>query len=273
MMAYRTPLRLPAAAALLLGVVACEDPGVTLAPVVDLAAVRYVHVVPDTSGIDWRPIDAVENSPFALNMTFRAATAYQAMGAGARKLRLFPSTTTASVTSIPVVDTTITFTADAFYTVLHLGLARTGGAPAHRLWVLQDEIPTNIGAQVALRVVHAGVGLGPVDVTTGATTTAATDALFSSVAYGTATPYMMVSTGARALRATPTGGTTALATVAVPTGTAGDPVAGLTTIGGSNFAGSAVTAIIMPRSVAGTRAPQTAAFQSPTIVYLVDKSP
>jgi hypothetical protein len=265
--------RLALCSSILLGAVACEDdPGATLAPEPPIAYVRYVHVVPDTSATDWRPIDAVVNSPEGLGLTFRANTPYRAMGTGARKLRVFPTSTNINITSQHLIDTTITFTANSYYTLIHIGLARPGQAPADRLWLVEDQIPANIGAQVALRVINAAVGLGAMDVTTAASTTGAASPLFSNVAYGTASTYQLVATGARALQALATGTTTpTLANIAVPPGAAADPGAGLSTIGGSNFAGSAITAIVVPRSVAGTAAPQT--FTTPSIVYLIDRHP
>jgi hypothetical protein len=55
-----------------------------------------------------------------------------------------------------------------------------------------------------------------------------------------------------------------------PTGSAGDPLNNLTTIGGSGQAGSVVTAFIFPRSVAGSTAPSVT---TPSLVFIVDKHP
>lgn len=262
-----------ATAILAAAITACgeDDTGPILAPTPPIAFVRYVHVVPDTSNMDWRPIDAVVNSPEALNMQFRANTPYRAMGAGARRLRIFPTSEVASITSQVVIDTAITFTANAYYTLIHVGLARPGQAPADRIWVLEDPIPATIsGSQIALRVVNAGVGLGAVDVESAAATAGPFSSFAANVAYGAATPYQLVATGARALRANASGSTTALAApVALPAGTAAG--GGLSAAGGSTIGGSAVTAIVVPRSVAGSLAPS--AFNTPGIIYLVDRAP
>lgn len=255
-----------------LSLVACEnDPGVELAPTAPIAYVRYVHVVPDTSAMDWRPIDAVDNSPWAYGMTFRANTPYQAMGAGARRLRIFPTSDNINITSQIVMDTSITFTANTYYTVIHLGLARPGGAPADRLWVLEDQVPATIGAnQIAVRVVNAGVNLGSVDVGTASSTTGTFASLVSGVAYGTASAYQLVATGARALQATAPGASTVVAPAsALPVGSAA--INGLTAIGGTDIGGTAITALVVPRSVAGSLAPQV--FSTPAILYLVDRVP
>jgi hypothetical protein len=53
------------------------------------------------------------------------------------------------------------------------------------------------------------------------------------------------------------------------TGATNDPLN--TKIAGSRVAGSVFTAVVVPRSVAGSQAPQT--FTTPTVVYLVDRRP
>ncbi|MGE5744764.1 MAG: hypothetical protein ACM368_12560, partial [Gemmatimonadota bacterium] len=62
-----------------------------------------------------------------------------------------------------------------------------------------------------------------------------------------------------------------LATVKLPAGLAGtattDPIAG------ARVAGSVLSAVVVPRSVAGSLAPQTAPFLVPTAVFLVDRRP
>lgn len=258
--------------ALALGALACGegDTGPTLAPTPPIAFVRYVHVVPDTSSTDWRPIDGIVNSPAALNLQFRANTPYQAMGAGPRRLRIFPTSEVASITSQIVIDTTITFTANTYYTLIHIGLARPGQTPADRIWVLEDQIPATIGAsQIALRVVNAGVGLGAVDVETAAATTGPFTALATNVNYGAVSTYQLVATGARVLRANAAGSANNLsAALALPVGAAA--ANGQTAAGGTAVGGSAITAMIVPRSVAGSSA---AAFATPSILYLVDRAP
>ncbi|MGQ0767513.1 MAG: DUF4397 domain-containing protein [Gemmatimonadota bacterium] len=254
-------------------VIACEDdPGVTLAPTPPLAFVRYVHVVADTSPTDWRPIDALENSPPAFALAFRANTPYRGMGSGARRLRVWPTSENINITSQHIIDTTITFTPNTYYTLIHIGYARPGGAPADRIWVLEDAIPATISStQIAVRVVNAGIGLGAVDVGTAASTTGASTSLFSNVAYAAASAYQLVPTGARALQAFAAGTTTpALANVLVPPGIAADPTQGLGAAGGSGQGGSAVTAIIVPRAVAGSGAGTST---TPSIIYLIDRHP
>src|SRR5688572_9469268 len=104
-----------------------------LAPV---AFVRYVHAVVDTGATDWRPIDRLEDSPSGIAIAFRAFTSYQGMGVWARHLRIFPTTTNINQTSAHLIDMTITFAQDTYYTLVHVGNARGG---TDRLLVIEDD--------------------------------------------------------------------------------------------------------------------------------------
>lgn len=285
-------IALAGVAAVLLAAGCKGDPGPFLAVHGPLAYVRYVAAVPDTFATDWRPIDGIENSPPAIGLVFRGTTPYQAMTPGPRHIRLFPAPTgvarPANVVSQIIVDTTINFTASTYYTVVHLGFSRTGSTPEDRLVVLEDVAPANLTGKVAVRVVHAGTGIGAVDVfaTTTSTATVGGTPIFSNVQYGTKTDYALLDPATLTttnpptanfwLRVAGTGTTTEIITGSsrqAPPGQVGDPTALLTPIGGAAMAGSAMTAFILPRSVAGSAAPQTTAFQAPVLLYLIDKHP
>jgi uncharacterized protein DUF4397 len=268
---------------------ACEkDGGPFFAPVDPLAYTRFIAAVPDTSAADFRFIDAVANSPFALSLAFRGFTPYQATSPGPRHLRIFPACTAAQtsagqcdplLTSQVMIDTTLTFEAGKYYSVVWIGLARPGQTPADRIVVINDDAPAP-GTSIAVRVVNLGPGLntgapGAVDVFATAATGDPTPstAFAANLAYLAASPYVTRPTGNLALRATAPGSTTVLANVAAPAGAPPDPALSGSAIGGTGQAGSALTAFVFPRSTAGTLAPQTAAFTTPTIVYIVDRRP
>ena len=264
-----------------LGVAACTgDGGPFLAPVVPLAYTRFISAVPDTFATDWRFVDAIANSPTAILQPFRGFTPYQATTPGTRQLRIFPNP---GGTFVPIdvvtqvmIDTLLTFAEGKYYTIIHIGLSRTGGTPSDRVIVLEDAIPENIGTQIAVRTVNLGVGLGSLDVYAAPSTTAPlpSSAAFANLAYGAQSAYAMMAPGTLALRVTAAGtNTPVLANIAAPAGAVADPANLLTTIGGAAQPGSAFTAFIFPRSVAGTAAPQGTAFQSSAIVYIVDKNP
>jgi hypothetical protein len=267
--------------AAVLGAAACtKDGGPFLAPVEPLAYTRFISAVPDTFATDWRFVDAIANSPTAILQPFRGFTPYQATSPGQRRLRIFPNP---GGTFVPIgvvtqvmIDTLLTFAENKYYTIIHVGFARTGSTPADRVIVLEDAIPENIGTQIAVRTVNLGVGLGSLDVYAAASTTAPlpASAAFTNVAFGAQSAYTMMAPGTLALRVTAAGtNTPVLANAAAPAGAVADLPNLLQTIGGAAQPGSAFTAFIFPRSTAGTTAPQTTAFQNSAIIYLIDRHP
>jgi len=261
----------------LLGAAACDDGGedVILAPKVPLAYTRFINAVPDTQPTDWRFIDQLENSPTAIGLAFRSTSPYQATAPGARKLRVFPADTNVNVVQQMLIDTTITLTAGTYYTLVHLGNARGN---ADRLLVIQDDIPNVQTTNIALRVIHLGTGLTNLDVfvsDTASTLPLPASPQVANLAYAAVSPYATRNPGAFRLRTTTSGQTAVVANAIAPPGAAAVPVDNLTAIGGSNMGGSAITAFVFPRSVAGSKAPQTpaATFTNPAIVYLIDRHP
>jgi len=267
-------------ALLLLGALslgACsEDDGVSVAPKVPLAYTRFLHAVPDTSAMDWRFIDIIENSPTAFGLTYRGFTPYQATAAGQHQLRIFTTSTNIDITSVPLIDEAVTLQADAYYTIIHVGYARAGQSPADKLVVLTDNIPEVATGNVAVRAVNLATGLGNVDVfasASGGTTPLPASPLFANVAYLASTAYSNLTPGPLALRVTAAGQTTVMADSLAPPGLAADPAANLNAVGGSTRGGSAFSAFTFPRSVAGSAAPQGAVFQRPGITYIIDRNP
>jgi hypothetical protein len=269
---------LPVCAAAVFAAGCSKDSGPFVAPTVPLAYTRFVNVVPDTSSMDYRFVDVIENSPITLNLGYRGLTPYQATGVGARHIRVFPTSTTLAVTTQILLDTTITFEANTYYTIVHVGYARAGSSPKQQFVVIKDNAQTAAGS-VAVRAINFGLGLGTVDIfasPTGGTSPLPAAPTFTSVGFGTVTQYTNVAAGTLSLRATPSGArTTIIADNVAPPGAPADPTpaVNLQAIGGSTQNGSAIAAILTPRSVAGSAAPQGAAFQAPAFVYLIDKHP
>ena len=266
--------------------VGCEkDDGPFFAPQVPLAYTRFINAIPDTTAVDFRFVDQVEYSPFAIQLAFRGFTPYQGTAPGARELKVWSNWGGDSVyirhVTQQILAETPTFEAGKYYTIVAVGYARTGQSPAVRLQVYEDPIP-DAGSSVALRVVNLATGLGALNVGITATYDAPIPApTFSNVAYLGASAYVTRAPGAAYMRVQETTSATEIVapggsgnTVGVgrqvPPGAAGDPLNNLTTIGGSGQAGSAVTVFVFPRSVSGSRAPNVTA---PTIVSLIDKHP
>jgi hypothetical protein len=257
---------------------ACEkDEGPFLAPTVPLAYTRFINAIPDTVSVDFRFVDLLEYSPFAVQLPYRSFTPYQGTAPGARHLRVFTNWGGDSVylrhTTVQLADETPTFEAGKYYTIVATGFSRAGQTPALRLQVYEDPIP-DPGSNVAFRVVNLAAGLSAINV---GVTAASGDAIpaptFSNIPYLGASSYVTRSTGNAWFRVQSTTDATELVTGVgrqAPVGIAGDPLANLTTVGGSGQAGSVVTAYVFPRSVSGSRAANIA---TPSVVFIVDKHP
>jgi hypothetical protein len=263
----------------LLAVGCDKDDGPFLAPEVPLAYTRFMNAIPDTGAVDFRFVDVLEYSPFAVQAAYRSFTPYQGTAPGARHLKVFTNPGGSS-TQIPfvtgvVVDETPTFEAGKYYTLVAVGYARTTGTPRVKLQVYEDPIP-DPGSQVAFRVVNLATGLSSLDVSlTGTSTDAipATPNVADNLAYLASSAYLTRAPGNAWFRVQES---TAAAEIVTgngrqaPPGAAGDPLNNLTTIGGSGQAGSAITAWIFPRTVAGSTAPSVT---TPSIIFTVDKHP
>jgi hypothetical protein len=191
-----------------------------------------------------------------------------------------PASGSPGVAQTVLTEVTVTLNENTGYTLIHQGFARTGGTPAKEAVLLTDNPPTPSATQIAVRIVNAAAALGNVDVwivkraVNAATadslpdTRTATDLAYKGIqAYvttavdgaGDATRVVVTAAGTKA---------PILAQVTAPVGVAGtttsDPIAG-GTVGGTVF-----TAIVVPRSVAGSQAPN---ITTPGVVYLVDRRP
>lgn len=254
-----------------------DDSGVTFTARVPLAYTRFVHAVADTGPTDWRLIDQIEHSPVAFGLAFRGFTPYQATAPGERRLRVFPTSTDINVTSKFLIDTLLTFENDTYYTIVHFGYADQSRLPAHQIALLRDDIPSVASGNIGIRVLHLGSGLGDIDVfadTLGGSSPLPASPLFIGLSFNSAALYALVDTGRLALRVTNTGQTSPIVVAAIaPPGEAAVPTQNLTAVGGSRMGRSAISAVILPRSVAGTSAPQGTAFSAPALLFLIDKHP
>jgi hypothetical protein len=258
---------------------ACKPDEVVNNPTAPTAGVRFINAVPDTGatfGLDFRFIDIVENSD-QFRITFRnnpqssggvtasSAIQYKAAAAGSRHFRIFLDDTLQAVASTVLKDSTATLTAGHNYTFLLWGNARSTGSDKMSLTVI-DETVADPGSQVALRVINAtGNAIDARQyVSTASPPSAATWA--SVPAYGISA-YVTAPPNQIKFNVTAAGGSTALfadalALIGQPIGT----VTGGCTVGvdcdvtpGTTVPGSAVTLIVFPASVAGSKAANFAA--------------
>ena len=268
-------------------VVACsdDDGGTTGLPA--LAGVRFVNALPDTVALDFRVLGpSITFAPQHLEVRYREFSSHRPVAVGSHDVLAFfsgfDSRDEDDVQTI-IGEATPTFTEGVNRSIILMGFARPGATPAKQVLITEDMPPARAENIYHLRAVHAGAGLGSVDIfvrASGAATPATP--VIADVAYGEVTPYValpVVRTGTATadtleIVAVPVGGGTAIVSK-LPLGSAGTTAEEGTA--GTRFAGGALTALITPRSVAGSRATQDAAtattprYAVPAIVLMADR--
>lgn len=276
------------------GASACSTPDlVNPTEVLPYAGVRFINAVPDSSGafgLDLRFVDLLESNAH-FRITFRNApntnnisTQVQYKGAreGSRHFRIFLDDTLQSIASVVVKDTTVTLAKGSNYTAILWGEGRVTGANAMRLNFWTEDVPAPAAGKVALRVINATNTAidGWAFLTSG---TAGATPTWDAVPPYSKSNYVEVDSGAYTYQIRNDGvgtnlfaNTSALAG-AVPScsGLACLPgqFADIEANPGTRVSGSAISAIVFPRSTAGARTPQAAAFGVPAISYMWDKRP
>ena len=277
----------------------CRPDEVIETEAIPTAGVRFIHAVPDTASMDMRWIDIVENNAH-FNIAYRnnvvisptgatgvpASTfiTFKGTRAGSRQFRIFMNgncTTTAcnqSYASTVVKDTTVQLAELVNYTALLWGYAnpagpnRPAGAPAMRLTFFEENVADPGAGQVALRVINATASAIDVRVyADGGTLPAA--ATWASVPALSASTYITVAEGQYWYNVQPAGGGTALFAdrrALVGADAVTGPPGPFDAQPGTTVAGSAVTAIVFPRSVSGSQAPNVT---TPSISFMWDRRP
>lgn len=256
-------------------VAACsDDDGV--APRGPTALVRFVNASPDAGRVNFRFVDRLENLPTFVNVAFRGSSGlHQQVEAGDRDVRVFFYTTDADSATIRLIDETISLEAGQSYTLLYTG---TVAGDADELRVIQETIPDDPAGSVAVRVLHAGSGLGAVDVyaaESSADPVAAPEAEWLGVAFGEATAYQNLPTltGEELYEfAVADAGGAAASFSASPNNPGAAPSGTISAQAGVRQSGSVLTALIVPGAVAGSRA-ATSTNTTPTVMMLLDNIP
>lgn len=263
---------------------ACKPDEIIRTEDIPTAGVRFINAVPDTMALDFRFVDLVEsNAHFRIAFRNNVVTTggvpastqiqYKGARAGARQFRIFLNDTLQSVASTVVKDSTLNLVAGTNYTVILWGYANPGGpnrpagAPAMRLTVIEETV-ADPGANVALRVLNATPTA--IDVRTyPASGTAPAAATFANVAPLTASTYVTTAPAQTRYNVQPAGGGAAL--FADPLALIGAAATvDIEAAPGTTVAGSAVTLIVFPRSVAGSRAPNVT---TPSGSFMWDRRP
>lgn len=271
---------------------ACSRDEVIATENIPTAGVRFINAVPDTGaafGLDFRWVDIIEsNAHFRITFRNNPATSggvtastsveYKPARAGSRQFRIFLDDTLQNVASTVLKDSTVNIEAGQLYTALLMGNARSTGADKMRLVFLNENV-ADPGADVALRVINTTDS--PIDVRQYVSGGTAPDAAtWANVAPYSVSSYVTVPPGQIRFNVQPAGGGTALFADALgllgapPRSSAGpNGKIDIEAAPGTTVAGSAVTLIVFPPSVTGSKAPQTAAFQVPAGTFVWDRRP
>jgi hypothetical protein len=262
----------------LLAVAACHDDGVSVNARPPLGGVRFINAVPDGGAVDIRMIDQVEWSASSVStatnygLPFRSATIHWPTEAKARHIRVFPTDSSVAVTTQILHDTTITIEPDKNVTLMLVGSRAAGGKVS---FIRVDDNTTAQGTnQVAVRLVNASsVGQSPATadgyVTASTSSALPATATFATVAPRSASAYVARAIGDFAVQATAAGNTATVWRASAPSGAPQSGLIGATA--GALAGGSALSAYLFPRSVAGSAAPQ--GFSTPALVFFVDAIP
>jgi hypothetical protein len=269
---------------LAVGIGACKPDEVISTENIPTAGVRFINAVPDTGaayGLDFRFVDLAESNaqfrvPFRNNpatsggVTASTQIQYKPARAGSRHFRIFLSDSLQAVASTVLKDSTINIEAGKNYTVMLWGYARSTGADKMKLSVWEEAV-TDPGTNVALRVINATSS--PIDASQYVSTgTAPATPTWANVAPFSASTYVPAAPAQFRFNIKPAGGTTVLFADALALiGTAA--TTDIEALPGTTIAGSAVTAIVFPRSVAGSKAPQSSSFQVPAVSFMWDRRP
>jgi hypothetical protein len=266
-------------------IVACEidDPGVDTNTPGPAALVRFINAVVDTGTVDLRFVDKVENLPTLQGVAFRGASGlFQRVEPGSRVARVFVNSSDPVVTQIRLVDTTLTLNANERYTLAYAGQAN-GNQDQLAVIDEPETLPAPTGDNIAIKILHAATGTGNVDVyiapaDTGANNTdpiANAVTVVRNVSFLSNTAYVTVprTTGAGRYQfaVTAAGSTTVLFSGRPNLPGAAATVSTTGPSPGVTIAGSVLTAVVMPASVAGTRQ-STSGTQTRTVMLLIDKA-
>ena len=261
------PLRSCLVTVLTLAALGCHGDAVTNSPVIPSAATTWMNAVSDTGQLDIRVVDIPSNAGF-FDANFRDALQFpQAIEAGRRHVRVFLSSTDPAITQQTLVDTTYDFVVDQRYGFYVTGFARASQTPAVRATIVPAPAATLGANQFGIRVLNVAPSFAGA-VPTLADTTVRPDVFVrrintlpggtpdaASVAYLGVSSYVALDTGLYRLEVTATGTTgPAIVQVPLPVGAAGTPTTN--PIARSLVPGTVLTALIVPRSVVGSKAPQ-----------------
>jgi hypothetical protein len=266
------------------------------------AGVRFVNAVPDSAGsfgLDFRFVDLLEsnahfritfrNSPSSSNAPgteYSTTLQYKGAREGSRHFKIFLDDTLQSIASVALKDTTVNLVKGHNYTAMFWGNGRSaatvaaglgGDKMALNFW--EEDVAAPAAGKIKLRVINTGsTALDVWAYPTGGTVPAT--ATWAAVPGYSKSAYVEVDSGAYTYRVRNAGAGTNLfaernaAVGAVPTCSGLACSTGqfpdIDAIPGTRVSGSALSGIVFPPSVAGSKAAQ---FTAAGMTFVWDKRP
>src|SRR3989441_2749005 len=235
---------------------------------------NWLNVVQNTMQLDVRIVDIISNASF-MDADFRFAQLFPLnIEPGTRHFKVFLSSSVDTMAKRFILDTTYTFAEGQDYAFYLPGQARAGGRGPLRAMITILAWPSRGAGKSAIRVVNLAPPLGGALAGTLPDTSAAPDVHIlasngapgtpnaAGLAYGAATSYVVLDTGAYYIALTAPGTVAPKAVVGtVPPGTLKNDTTFTPGIAGSHISGSVFTAIIVPHSDTTSPAPKSRAGQ------------
>jgi uncharacterized protein DUF4397 len=253
-------------------ITACGGNDVTDVSRPPLAGVRLINGLTEGSAVDIHAVDQIELSPVANNLSYRNATIYFPTEAGDRRIRVFPTSTDASVTSVAMLNVTITFQADTRVTLLLTGSTVAGTV---RFVVIPDDITPPAAGTIRVRAVNASSGAIDAYLVDAASDPLPPAPTGANVAAQGASAYVARTAGAAEMRVTPAGSATVSASAtgptapATPAGSPSLPGAGVNTAG-TSFSVYYFQAVA---AIAASQGRPAVAATAASAIWLVDRNP
>lgn len=257
-------------------IAACNSDNVTNVSRPPLAGVRLINGLTEGSAVDIRAVDQIEWSPVANNLAYRNATTYYPTEAKARHIRVFPTSTDASVTSVVMHDTTITFQADSRVTLLLTGSTAAGTV---RFVVISDDVTPPPSGQIGVRAVNASTAAVDGYLVPRTTTAISGTPTFPNVASRGTSAYVnqaaVASNDTAAVRVTPAGSVTVSASAQGPTTPASPAGSPSLAAAGVNTQGTKFSVYFFPAvsAIAAAQGRPAVAATVASAIWLVDRNP
>jgi hypothetical protein len=250
----------------------CDDDDVTSVVAPPLAGVRLINGITEGWAVDVRAVNQIEFTPVANNLAYRHTTPYIPTEAGkAHVLRVFPTSTVAEVTSVIMLEETISFQANSRITLLLTGSTAAGTV---RFEVIQDDLNPPGAGNIGVRLVNTSGSARDGYLVDTPTTAIAGAPTWSNVAPISTSAYVERAAGAAAARITAAGSTASPVSAQGPTAPE-DPSPGVLPAAGVNTPGTkfSVYYFAAVQEIGASQGRPAVAAAGASAIWYVDRNP